>query len=167
MDLLTKIGIEPKLLLAQVVNFGIVVFIIYYFLHKPLSNLIKTRREKIESGLKKEKEAEELMAKVQSLRQDILTAAAKEKEEIILATRAKLVELEEAEREKLVRFELNERKKIEAALAQTEKELAKEIEAKFPALFLNLSSKIFPAKDLNEKFIKAMLEQTEPNGQNE
>ena len=152
MDLLTKIGIEPKLLLAQVVNFGIVVFIIYYFLHKPLSNLIKTRREKIESGLRKEREAEELMAKVQSLRQDILTAAAKEKEEIILATRAKLVELEEAEREKLARFELNERKKIEA---------------KFPALFLSLSSKIFPAKDLNEKFIKAILEQTEPNGQNE
>lgn len=68
-----ELGIEPVLLLAQIVNFGIILFVLKKFLYKPILSMLDKRKAEIEEGLaaaakatrseekQKEKEAELLM----------------------------------------------------------------------------------------------------------
>ena len=46
-----KLGIEPKLIIAQLVNFGIIMFVLTKLLYKPILSMLEKRRKKIEEGL--------------------------------------------------------------------------------------------------------------------
>ena len=66
MELLSKLGIDWKLLLAQIVNFTILVGALSYFVYKPLLTLLDARREKIRKAMEHadnvEKQRKELEA---------------------------------------------------------------------------------------------------------
>jgi len=47
-----KLGIEPKLLIAQIINFLIIVFVLSKLLYKPILNMLAKRKKEIEEGLK-------------------------------------------------------------------------------------------------------------------
>lgn len=66
MDALTSLGIDLKSLIAQVVNFGILFFLLSKFLYKPLVNILEERKNKIAKGLKDSLEAEERLAQAQT-----------------------------------------------------------------------------------------------------
>lgn len=51
-SLLGTLGIDWKLFLAQLVNFGIVLFVFWKWVVKPLGTTLTNRQEKIEQGLK-------------------------------------------------------------------------------------------------------------------
>lgn len=57
MDLLTRFGFDPLQLVAQVVNFLIILFILRRFLYKPLLTVLKKRRDLIKEGVEKTEEA--------------------------------------------------------------------------------------------------------------
>ena len=82
-DLIHKLGIDWKLLLAQIVNFVILLFLLKKFLYKPLINLMNNRRQKIEEGLEKARKGEEEFQKIQELRDKELAKVQKEAEVII------------------------------------------------------------------------------------
>jgi F-type H+-transporting ATPase subunit b len=46
-----KLGVEPKLLLAQIINFGIIIFVLTKFLYKPILEMLEKRRLEIKKGL--------------------------------------------------------------------------------------------------------------------
>ena len=46
-----ELGIEPILLLAQIINFGIIFFVLKKFLSKPILNMLDKRKQEIEEGL--------------------------------------------------------------------------------------------------------------------
>ena len=46
-----QLGIEPKLLLAQIVNFLIIVFVLSKVLYKPVLSMLEKRRKEIAEGL--------------------------------------------------------------------------------------------------------------------
>ena len=51
MELLSKLGIDWKLLLAQVVNFGILLGVLTAFVYRPLLDLLDARRERIAKAM--------------------------------------------------------------------------------------------------------------------
>jgi len=51
-ELISTFHIDLKLLIAQMINFGIVFVVLYLFALKPLMKLMNERSEKIEKGLK-------------------------------------------------------------------------------------------------------------------
>jgi F-type H+-transporting ATPase subunit b len=51
MELIAKLGVDWKLLLAQIVNFGIVLTVLYVFVYRPLLRLLDDRRERIRKSL--------------------------------------------------------------------------------------------------------------------
>lgn len=92
------LGLDIKLLLAQIINFGILYFVLKKVLFKPLTKMINMRNKKIQDALKNseiiEKKLEELEGKERKLlekarekgrveREGIIEVASKEKEEII------------------------------------------------------------------------------------
>ena len=51
MELLTKLGINWQLLLAQIVNFLIVLGVLGIFVYKPILNLLDARSERIRKSM--------------------------------------------------------------------------------------------------------------------
>ncbi len=51
MELLQTLGIDVKLLLAQIVNFAILLFVLWKVAYKPLLTLMKERSQRIEKSL--------------------------------------------------------------------------------------------------------------------
>ncbi len=52
MEVLGTLGIDWKLFIAQLINFGIVLFIFWKWVVKPLGSTLTKRQERIEEGLK-------------------------------------------------------------------------------------------------------------------
>ena len=46
-----QLGIEPKLLLAQIINFSIIIFVLTKLLYKPILSMLEKRKKEIEQGL--------------------------------------------------------------------------------------------------------------------
>lgn len=57
------LGIDLKLIIAQVVNFGIVLFLLQRFLYKPIISMLDERKEKIARGLEDSEKAKETLTK--------------------------------------------------------------------------------------------------------
>lgn len=84
-DLLGTLGINAKLFAAQLVNFTIVLLVMWRWVYRPLVKMMDARAKEISDGLARGKEAE-------MLRVD----AAAEREEIIREAHARARELSEA-----------------------------------------------------------------------
>jgi F-type H+-transporting ATPase subunit b len=46
-----KLGIDPKLLLAQLVNFTIIMLLLKKFLYKPILDMLEKRKKEIAEGV--------------------------------------------------------------------------------------------------------------------
>jgi F-type H+-transporting ATPase subunit b len=117
--LLHNFGIDWKLLLAQIINFLVLLVILRAFAYKPLVKILRERREVIEKGVNASKESQVRLGRVKEEEQqkideatkkglgiveearsladqekDQILALAKKKEETIMADTAKAVEQE-------------------------------------------------------------------------
>lgn len=82
-ELFSAFGIEWQLLLAQAVNFGIVLFALTYFLYRPVLRLLAERQEKIAKGVQDAEAATEARAATDAERMRIITAAEKQAEDVV------------------------------------------------------------------------------------
>jgi len=78
MELLTKLGIDWKLLVAQIVNFTILLFVLYKFVYGPILAMLEKRTKTIEKGLQDAKASEEKLISIERLSQERMSATAKE-----------------------------------------------------------------------------------------
>ncbi len=138
-----KLGIELPLLITQIVNFAIMVFILTKLLYKPILKSLQDRRKKIEEGLA-------LTAKMQ-LEEEKL---AKKREEVLRAARAQAQAiLENARKEGIVlKDELITLGKKEAAHAAAKMEA--ELAAKYAKLEKELTGKTV---DIASEMVKRLL----------
>ena len=102
MEILKSIGIEPKLLLAQAINFFLLLFVLYKFLYKPILKALNERSKKVEESLKQCEDIEKKASETEEKRLKILEGAKKEASKIIKEARAasedsKVLILKEAE----------------------------------------------------------------------
>lgn len=78
-----KLGIEPKLLLAQLVNFGIIIFVLSKFLYKPILDMLEKRKKEIEKGLELTRKMTEDEERFQQKKQKMLEQTRKEAQDIL------------------------------------------------------------------------------------
>lgn len=84
MEVLTKLGIDWKLLLAQAVNFLVLLWVLKRYAYRPLLRALEARTKKIEQGLK---DAEASQSKLQGVIEEekkILSAAREEARSILI-----------------------------------------------------------------------------------
>jgi F-type H+-transporting ATPase subunit b len=98
-DLFSKLGIDWTLLVAQLVNFTILITILYYFLYKPMLDMFQKRKNTISRSLKEAKKIEEDLKNLEQVKDAEMreariqskglvtkaTAAAEEQKERILS----------------------------------------------------------------------------------
>jgi F-type H+-transporting ATPase subunit b len=78
-----ELGIEPMLLLAQIVNFAIIFFVLKKFLYKPVLTMIEKRKREIDEGLETARKIQEEEEKAKERKEKILTDAKKEARAIV------------------------------------------------------------------------------------
>lgn len=122
MEILDQFGIQPILLLAQIVNFLIILFILKRFFYKPIVKMLDDRKAKITESLKNADLIEEKLTKTEEKTSQILNTARSNAQEII--TEAKT----EAQR---IYDEATKESKAagEQIIAQTRLEITKEKES--------------------------------------
>lgn len=119
MDVLHSLGIDGKVLIAQMVNFGILLFVLGKFLYTPLLSMLDERKRRIADGLKRAEAAEKRAAEVEEEYHAMLAKAKAEAAEIVDGVKKEVG----AMREKLV---ATTEKEIALLRAQAAEELASE-----------------------------------------
>lgn len=66
-QLLFQLGIDWHLLLSQVINFFLLLLVLWYFVYKPLLKLLHDRKDKIEQGIVKAEEADRRLLEVDEI----------------------------------------------------------------------------------------------------
>lgn len=132
MELLSKLGINPVLLITQIINFLILLFLLKKFLYKPVLNMLEKRREKIADSLKKADEIAkkheetkriqaEKLHQVQVRASEILYAAKRRAEKM----RQEILKKSEEERKQILEKARNETAlEKEKAICEAKKEIA-------------------------------------------
>lgn len=69
MELLAKLGVDWRLLIAQAINFGILLLILTIFVYRPLLSLLDERRERVRRAMEEAKRIELQAKEMEDLRQ--------------------------------------------------------------------------------------------------
>lgn len=105
-QLISTFHIDLQLLIAQIVNFGLVFAALYFFALKPLSKMLDKRSESIEEGIKNAELSEKIKEDAENDYKEVLSSAKIEADKIILsaydiAEKEKVEILKNAEKEKV------------------------------------------------------------------
>ena len=83
MEALSKLGIDFKVMIAQIINFGILIAVLTKLLYKPILHALDQRRKRIEESLKMATEIETKSAKMEEEMGHKRDLAKKESAEIV------------------------------------------------------------------------------------
>lgn len=83
MEFLNEFGIRPTLLLAQIVNFLIILFLLKRFFYKPIVKLLEDRKKKIEESLKNADLIEERLKQTEEKSAQIIEEARRNSQNLI------------------------------------------------------------------------------------
>jgi len=86
-ELIHALGIEWPVLIAQIVNFAILLFVLQRFVYKPIIRMLDERRENARLALEREQHAEARMHSTDAEREQILDMARKESVALLEAAR--------------------------------------------------------------------------------
>lgn len=96
MEAITSLGIDAKLLIAQIINFLILLFLLSKFLYRPIVSMLDSRSKKIEQSLADAKKIEEDMLQTEERTAKAIANAQDEAKKMI--NQAKTSAAEEAKR---------------------------------------------------------------------
>lgn len=161
-ELIEKLGIEPGLLIAQIVNFAIVALVLWKFAYKPVVEMLENRRKKIEASIS---EAERIEKERENLNKEIgekLEEAKKEASRIVdeaKKTGARLSQdLYKNAEEQSARMIQNAEKEI-AAMTDTAKSEIQAETTKLVVLALEKVSKETVDAKTNEKMVEKTIKE--------
>ncbi|HLD21790.1 MAG TPA: F0F1 ATP synthase subunit B [Patescibacteria group bacterium] len=83
MEFIHALGLDVKLLIANIINFVILMYILKKIAYKPLLQFVHERTKKIEEGVKNAELATQQLAEASSEKEQVLTEARKEAQAII------------------------------------------------------------------------------------
>ena len=146
MELLNNLGINGKLLLAQIINFLVLLFVLYKFAYGPVLKLLDKRTKKIEKGLKDAEDAQKKLIEITEKERVVLVKARKQAQEII----AKAEEVAVKNKEEIIVAAKTQSEKIlsdSAKKIEMEKSLMfQEVKKQVAELVVAATGKIFDEK---------------------
>jgi len=148
MEALDSLGIDWKLLIAQAVNFLILVLVLWKFLYNPLVGMLSNRKAKIEQGMKDADEARIKLEQTNIETRKILSEASLESEKIVKAAKK---EMEEETKLKLTEAQKKAEEIVENSrnlAAEEQKKIVEKAKREISELAISISEKILE-KDID------------------
>ena len=100
--IVTTFGVDWSHLLAQVVSFCIVCFVLYRFAYQPVLKMLETRREQIAQGLANAEQIKAELARTEAQRQEVMAQANVQATKFIEEARAAAARVLEQETRKAI-----------------------------------------------------------------
>lgn len=150
-ELIKTFHIDYKLLAAQMVNFAVVVAVLYKFAYKPLLKKMDERTGTIEKGLKDAKESGEKLELAMKEREEKIRETKKEARQIIEEAQE---QAQKSQEEVVSQAKLDAEKVVEQAKKQIQNEKEKmviEIKKEIGTLVVTATKKIIDEKMDNKK----------------
>lgn len=149
LDILSSLGFNWHVALANFINFLIILFILNKFFFGKLKKVIQNRQDVIERGLSQASDAERAFMHAEEEKKLIISNAHKEGHDIIVSAEAHAIEraesiFKDAEEEAQIRLG-----KLAEKERKVEEKLAKEWSERAPGLVAKLYVKTL-AKEMNE-----------------
>ena len=130
-ELINTFQIDWKLIIAQLINFLIVLGVLYKFAYKPVLAMLNDRSEKIDQSLKDAKKIEEKLAATEADHKEVIATARREASIIIekgnKITEEKRTEMINRAKEEIGQIINQEKEKMQAEKAVTLKEIKTEV----------------------------------------
>jgi F-type H+-transporting ATPase subunit b len=137
----SQLGIDWRLIISQMVDFGLLLFVLWYFLYKPIIKLLKDRKQKIEEGITKSKIAEDRLLEVDLIRKEKIKEAEVKAAQIIKKTEDNLKDYENKFLAKTKEKEDIELKDFQSLLAMKKEESEEAIKKEVKQLVKDAISK--------------------------
>lgn len=151
MELLEKFGINFPVLIAQVVNFLIVLGVLYKFAYKPVLKMLHDRTKMIEDGVKNAEKAKTAVEEAAKKQEQVLAEARTEAQAILTKAReqsaAQGAALLEQSKEEAAKLAL----KTKADLALEHDQLLKNAKAEVADIVVMVAEKLLKEKVTDEK----------------
>ena len=151
MELLENLGINGKMLLAQIVNFFILLYVLKRFAYGPILKMLEERSEKIEKGISDSEKAQKKLTEIEEKERKVLAKAKIEAQGII----AKSEEVAERNKKEILE---DARIKAEKIMTDTESKIDEErgrmlgeVKKEVAELVMLATEKIVGEKANNEK----------------
>ncbi|MFA9262159.1 MAG: F0F1 ATP synthase subunit B [Undibacterium sp.] len=157
MEVLAKLGIDWKLLIAQAVNFAVLLWVLRRYAYKPILRALEARTKKIEQGLKDAALSQEKLQTSLEEEKKIMAAAREEARDILVAA-------ETSAKERDARMLQETKEKIdkmitdaEAHLAEEKSRLIREAKSELSAVVISATERVL-GKTVDAKVDVALVE---------
>ena len=152
-ETLQQLGIQWPKLIAQVVNFAIVLFILWKFAYQPVLAMLAQRREKIAEGMANAEKIKAELAAAEASRRQILDKASVDAGKFIEEARVAAAKILEQETQKAIATAndiiVKARQANETELARMKTELRREVGRLVVSTTAKVTGKILTADDQN------------------
>ena len=145
---------------AQIINFGIVLFVLWRFAFKPLAKMMEKRSQEIEKSLADAKKIEENLAQSRLDKDEVLVKARKEAQAIIMQAQ----EQGKKQGEEMVASAKAEVANVVAGakeqIAEEKRKMFKEVKEEIVSLTIETTKKVLGkavSKEVDEKIVKESL----------
>ena len=150
-DTLNQLGIYWPKLLAQTINFGIVLFVLWKFAYKPVLTMLAQRREKIAQSIANADKIKAELAATEASRREILDKANAASNKLIEEARAAAARVQEVETQKAIaaanQIIAKAKEASEVELARMKTELRKELVRLVAETTAKVSGKVLTLDD--------------------
>lgn len=160
MELFKTFGIEPTLLVAQIVNFLIILYLLKRFLYKPVLEMLKQREKTIREGLEKAEQARLLLERTQDEEKTILQKAQQQATRLVEEAKDHAVELmkqsEERSKQHTEKMITEAKDQIMKETRDAEKRLARNVSELAVAFLRKSLSDILSEREQKEIMTRAI-----------
>ncbi|MDD5109834.1 MAG: F0F1 ATP synthase subunit B [Patescibacteria group bacterium] len=150
-ELVTKLGLDWRLLLAQVVNFGILVAVLTWAVYKPLLKVMAERRGKIERGLSDAEKAAQQLKEFEGFKQEQLTAFKRQADAIL----AEASRLSDATKKEAAARATEQAAKIvqqaKVAIAAEKEQMLRDLQGELSDVVVAAAAKVIPGNLSSEQ----------------
>jgi F-type H+-transporting ATPase subunit b len=159
-DTLQVLGIQWPKLLAQLLNFAIVMFVLWKWAYKPVFAVLEARRQKIADGLADAEKSTAQLAKTEADRKAILTQAGDQANKMIEEARVAALRVREVETQKAIAAAEQILIKAREAAAQDHDRMLRELKREVGRLVVQTTTTV-TGKILTPEDQRRLAEETE------
>ena len=166
MEILHTFGLDPYLLLAQIVNFLIILYVLKRFLYPPLFKVFKKREELVKESIQKAEENEKILEKTKNLEKEVIQKAKITADEIIEEAHEQAADImkkaDEDTKQKTDKMLKDARAQIELESSEAKKQLNNYVMDLSLELLKKTLANIFSSKEQSEIVDRALKEMQKP-----
>ena len=139
---MSKLGIDWRMLITQLISFSIVFFVLWRFAYKPIFTMLQVRREKIAEGLANAEKIKAELARTEAERKRILAQAGDVANQMIEEGRNAAARVREAETQKAIAAAEQIMAKAHEAAAQDHARMLAELKSEVGRLVVQTTATV-------------------------